>query len=107
MLNDDEKLFLEYWEKNRDNQKNFLYQLASGLPYGLLFALPVLVAVIFHDWYKTMIYISPSQVIVIIIAVIMVALFFSIFRMKFKWEHNEQLYKELKYKEEKDHAAHI
>ncbi len=107
MLNDNEKRFLEYWEKNRDRQKHFLYQLASGLPFGLLFALPVLVAVIFHNWYKTMIYISPSQVVVIIVGVIIVAIFFSIFRMRFKWEHNEQLYKELKYKEAKDHAADL
>ncbi len=106
MLNNEEKLFLEYWEKNRDKQKHFLYQFASGLPFGLLFALPVLVAVIFHDWYKTMVYISGSQVIVIIIGVIIVAVFFAVFRMKFKWEQNEQLYKELKFKEQKDDAAH-
>lgn len=106
MLNNEEKLFLKYWEKNRDRQKHFLYQLASGLPFGLLFALPVLVAVIFHDWYKTMVYISGSQVIVIIIGVILIAVFFSVFRMKFKWEQNEQLYKELKFKEQKDDAAH-
>lgn len=107
MLNDNEKSFLKYWEDNRDKQKHFLYQLLSGLPFGLLFALPVLVAVIFHDWYKTMVYISDSQVIVIIAGVIIIAIFFSIFRMKFKWEHNEQVYKELKYKEGKDHAADI
>ena len=107
MLNKDEKLFLEFWEKNRNKQKNLLYQLASDLPSGLLFALPVLVAVIFHDWYKTMVYISTSQVIVIIIGVIGIAVFFSVFRMKFKWEHNEQLYKELKYKEGKEDAAHV
>lgn len=107
MLSNDENLFVEYWEKNRNKQKHFLYQLASGLPFGLLFALPVLVAVIFHDWYKTMIYISASQVITIIIGVILVAVFISVFRMKFKWEQNEQLYKELKFKEEQNDAAHI
>ena len=54
-----------------------------------------------------MVYISTSQVIVIIIGVIGIAVFFSVFRMKFKWEHNEQLYKELKYKEGKEDAAHV
>ncbi len=107
MLSSDEKKFVQYWERNRDKQKHFLYQLASGLPFGLLFALPVLVALIFHDWYKTMIYISGSQVVVIIIGVVIVAVFFSIFRMRFKWEQNEQLYKELKYKERKGDAAHL
>ncbi len=40
------------------------------------------------------------------IGVLLVALFFAIFRNKFKWENNEQLYKELKFKEKKDDAAH-
>jgi hypothetical protein len=106
MLTKDEKLFLEYWEKNRDKEKQFMRLLAGGLPVGLIFALPVLVAVIFHNWYKSMIYISGSQVIVISIGVLGIAVFFAIFRMKFKWENNEQLYKELKFKAKKDDAAH-
>ena len=106
MLTDDEKLFLEYWEKNRDKEKHFMRQLAGGLPMGLVFALPVLLAVIYHNWYKAMTYISGSQIIVIIIGVLGVAVFFAIFRMKFKWENNEQLYKELKFKEKQDNAAH-
>ncbi|MEO8763363.1 MAG: hypothetical protein ABI416_03710 [Ginsengibacter sp.] len=106
MITKDEKLFLEYWEKNRDREKQFTRQLLGGLPMGLVFALPVLVAVIFHNWYKTMTYISGSQIIVIVIGVIGVAIFFAIFRMRFKWQNNEQLYKELKFKEHRDEAAH-
>ena len=107
MLTKDEKLFIEYWEKNRDKKKHFLSQLASGLPYGLVFALPVLVALIFHDWYKSMVYISSSQVIVITICVLGIAVFFAVFRQKFSWENNEQQYKELKFREQKDDAAHL
>ena len=51
MLTKDEKLFLGYWEKNRVKEKKILRQIAGGLPLGLVFALPVLLAVIFHDWY--------------------------------------------------------
>jgi len=105
MLTKDELLFLEYWEKNRDKENQFLRQLLVGLPMGLVFSLPVLLAVIFHGWYKNMIYISDSQLIIIMITVLVVAIFFSIFRGKFKWEHNEQLYKELKFKERNDNAA--
>ena len=101
MLTEQEKLFVDYWDKNRDKQKRWFYQLAIGLPLGLVFALPILLSVIFHDWYKRMIYISASQVTVIMIGVLGVAVFFTLFRMKFKWEQNEQLYKELKYKEKK------
>ena len=106
MLTKDEILFLEYWEKRREKEKQFFRQLVTGLPMGLVFALPVLLVVIFHGWYKNMIYISDSQIIVIIIGVLCVAIFFSIFRGKFKWESNEQLYKELKFKEKQDNAAH-
>ncbi|HSQ44766.1 MAG TPA: hypothetical protein VLM16_07195 [Ginsengibacter sp.] len=105
MLSKDELLFLEYWEKNRDKENQFLRQLLVGLPMGLVFSLPVLLAVIFHGWYKNMIYISDSQLIIIAVTVLIVSIFFSIFRGKFKWEQNEQLYKELKFKERKDNAA--
>ena len=100
MITDQEKLFLEYWEKNRDKQKKSLYQLAFGLPIGLVFALPILLSIIFHDWYKNMEYISNSEVTVIMMAVLAIAVFYALFRMKFKWEMNDQLYKELKFKEQ-------
>jgi membrane protein YdbS with pleckstrin-like domain len=105
MITDQEKLFIDYWEANRDKQKKTLYQLALGLPIGLVFALPVLLSVIFHDWYKQMIFISASEITTILIAVLGIAVFFALFRMKFKWEENEQLYKELKFKEQKPDAA--
>jgi hypothetical protein len=99
MITEQEKLFIEYWDNNRDKQKRWLYQLAIGLPLGLVFALPILLSVIFHDWYKRMIYISGAQITIIMIGVLGIAVFLALFRMKFKWEQNEQLYKELKYKE--------
>ena len=60
---------------------------------------------IFHDWYKQMIFISASEITTILIAVLGIAVFFALFRMKFKWEENEQRYKELKFKEQKTDAA--
>ncbi len=107
MLTKDELLFINYWEKNRDKKKHFLSQLLYGLPRGLMFALPVLVALIFHNWYKSMVYISGSQVVVITICVLGIAVFFGVFREKFTWENNEQLYRELKLREQKEDAAHI
>jgi len=107
MLTKDEKLFIDYWEKSRDKEKRFFRQLTYGSPWGLVFALPVLVVVIFDDWYKNMIPISKTQIILIIITVIGIAVFYSIFRMRFKWENNEQFYKELKFKERKANAADL
>lgn len=102
MITDQEQLFITYWEANRNKEKKTLYQLAWGLPIGLVFAFPVLLSVIFHDWYKTMVFISASQLTIIMIAVLGIAVFFALFRMKFKWEENEQRYKELKFKESKN-----
>ena len=107
MLTKDELLFIEYWEKNKDKEKQFLRQLAVGLPMGLVFALPVLVAVIFHGWYKNMVYISPSLITIIIIAVIAIAVFYTLFSMQFKWDRNEQIYKELKFKQSTEDAAKL
>ena len=101
MVTDQEKLFIDYWEANRDKEKKTFYQLAIGLPLGLVFALPVLLAVLFHDWYKRMIFISSSQITIILITVLGIAVFFALFRMRFKWEENEQHYKELKFKQSK------
>ena len=101
MVTDEEKKFLVFWELNREKQKKLFYQLMIGLPTGLLFGLPILMALVFNDWYKNMKFISGSQVIVVMIAVLGIAIFYGLFKMKYKWEQNEQLYKELKFKEEK------
>ena len=101
MITEQEKLFVEYWERNRDKEKRTWYQLAFGLPIGLVFSLPILLSVIFHDWYKNMVFISSSEITVVMIAVLGIAVFYALFRMKFKWEMNDQLYKELKFKEER------
>ena len=101
MLTNDEKLFMEYWEKNRDKEKKVFRQLIYGSRWGLIFALPILLVVIFDEWYKNMIPISKSQIILITITVIGIAVFYALFRMRFKWENNEQLYEELKFKEKK------
>ncbi len=101
MITEEEKLFIDYWDKNRDKHKKSFYQLGIGLTAGLVFAFPILLSVLFHDWYKQMTFISDSQITIILITVLGIAVFFSLFRMKFKWEENEQRYKELKFKQSK------
>jgi len=105
MITKEEKAFLEYWEKNREKEKKIFRQFMYGSPWGLIFSLPILLAVIFHDWYKNMVYISPTLITIIIIAVIGIAVFYTLFSMQFKWDRNEQIYKELKFKQNKEDAA--
>ncbi|CAN5229374.1 hypothetical protein BH09BAC2_BH09BAC2_11070 [soil metagenome] len=101
MLTDEENKFVYWWEHNREKQKKIYYALAIGLPVGLLFGLPVLISLIFSDWYKNMIFISFSQLIVVIVAVFGIAVFYALFRAKHQWDMNEQFYKELKLKDSK------
>ncbi|HRQ52100.1 MAG TPA: hypothetical protein PLR74_16240, partial [Agriterribacter sp.] len=79
------------------------YQLLIGLPLGLLLALPILVNYL-SGWNKraTMVGNAQSHPLVLIIAVLAIAVFFSIFNRRHKWEMNEQRYLELKQKEKAD-----
>ena len=105
MITDNEKEFMNWWEENREKEEKIGQKLLYGSPWGLVFALPVLLAVIFNDWYKNMIAISVGQLIIIAIAVLAIALFYAMFKMQVKWEQNEQLYKELKLKDKNNDAA--
>ena len=49
--------------------------------------------------------VSIGDIIMVVIGIIILILFYAYFRMHFKWEMNEQLYKELKYKESSEHAV--
>ena len=107
MITKEEESFIEYWEKNRDREKKIWRQFLYGSPWGFTFALPILIAVIFHDWYKNMVQISPSLITLIIITVIGIAVFYTLFSMQFKWDRNEQIYEELKFRQDKEHAADL
>lgn len=92
--------FALWWEANRHKEKKWLNQLTIGLPLGLVFVLPVLLSVLFRGWYKRMPYVSGTQLTLILMACIGIAVFYAIFRMRFKWEMNEQRYREWLVKKE-------
>lgn len=103
MLTEEEKAFLVYWEQNRAKQKKVFYQLLVGLPLGLLIALPILLNYML-GWNKraTMVGNTQFNPLVLVIAVLAIAVFFSIFNRRHKWEMNEQHYLELKDKAGED-----
>lgn len=105
MLTKEEKDFVTYWENHREKENSFLNKMIYGGPWGLIFALPILVAVIFHDWYKRMIPISKTQLVLIGLCVIGIAFFYAYFRQQVRWENNEQLYQELKLKEKRSEVT--
>ncbi len=57
------------------------------------------------DWYVKSTQFSTGLFITIIVAVLLCIVFFSYFRMSYKWEMNEQLYKELKQKQKRSIVA--
>jgi len=110
MLTDDEERFLEYWEKNREEQSTVGSKFLRGMPVACLFGLPVLLFVLivylfFPDWYMKISGTSAETFLVIVIAVLIVIIFYAFARMHFKWEMNEQTYLELKHKQKRSRAA--
>lgn len=104
MLSQQERDFLRYWEENRLNKKRFLRQFSIGLPLGVLIAVAIFLNLL-SGWYKKAdmeIRSNSSQIPVIIIALVSIVVFITIFSSYHKWEQNEQRYKELKRKAEKD-----
>ena len=111
MLSEKDTQFIKYWEKEREKYKSIPARLINGLPMAALFCIPILlfitaVYLFFPEWYTKVSKNIAGSMTTIVIAVIICMLFFSYFRMQYKWEMNEQLYQELKKKMAKtDEAA--
>jgi len=106
MISEKEIAFLRYWESNREIENTFISKLTRGFPMALLFGLPIILLVLvvrlfFPEWYMKISGTSPGMFLTAVIAMLGVVIFYAYFRMQFKWEMNEQLYKELKSKENK------
>lgn len=104
MLDPKEKMFIEYWELNREKESAFFYQLLTGIPIGLLFALPI-VFLLFSSryWFKRadMVANSELSIPVLIACVLIIAVFVGVIYKRHRWEMREQQYKELKVKEKR------
>ncbi|MFN8289555.1 MAG: hypothetical protein U0U70_04825 [Chitinophagaceae bacterium] len=104
MLTEEEKSFMVYWEQNRNRKKNLIWQLAAGLPMALLVAGGTFLAY-FSDWYKRAVMVinwSASGVLVVLIGLIGIVVFIVVFSARHKWDLNEQRYRELLIKQEKE-----
>ena len=102
MLDRREKLFIEYWELNREKEKNIFYQVLTGLPIGLLFALPI-IFIFFTSryWFKRADMVANTELnpVLLVSAVFIIATFVAVLYKRHQWEMKEQQYKELKVKE--------
>ena len=104
MLTHDEKKFIDYWEHNRLRKKNVLRQLSVGLPLAVLFVVAIFINFI-SGWDKRaqmIINTDPSIIIVLIIACLLIVIFIVIFSARHRWDLNEQRYRELRARIDKD-----
>ena len=101
MLTEQEEKFIQRWESERKKLDSVSGKLLSGLPVAMLFSLPIIMSVLViylfsPEWYTKISNTAPGTFITVIIAVLLCIVFFSYFRMYYKWETNEQIYHELK-----------
>jgi hypothetical protein len=106
MLTEEEEKFLIYWEKNREKKTTLFSQLSLGLPLGLLIGAGILLNYV-SGWYTraTMVANGQSTPLVLILAIILITIFCSVFYRRFKWETNEQRYLELSYKKKMEKSS--
>jgi len=110
MLSEKEIKFLKQWELVREKESRFASKLGRGIPMACIFGLPLLfsVALVYFlspEWYTKISQAAAGSSGPILLAVFIFIIFFSYFRMHFKWEMNEQLYQELKTRQSKGDAA--
>ena len=106
MLTKEEEKFLLYWEKSRLSEKTLFRQLSLGLPFGFLIGIGIILNYV-SGWYTraTMAANGRSTPLVLIIAILIIALFCSVFFKRHQWDMNEQRYKELIYKRDLEKSS--
>jgi Na+/H+ antiporter NhaC len=105
MLSEKDKQFLIYWEKVREKEAGFGRKLISGLPMSFIFSLPILLFMIIvkvfmplwymraekketdlvlSEWSEKFSKVTTADFIMVIIAVMLIVLFYAYFRKHFK-----------------------
>ncbi len=106
MLSEREKKFVAYWKQHRDKEKRVFRQLLVGLPIGLIFVVPIILN-FSSGWYKRANmwargHADDNSATVLIVAALIILVFIAIFSKRHRWEMNEQTYRELQAKEDKE-----
>lgn len=97
MLTPQEQQFIDYWREQRLKKKSFLRKLSIGLPMGTLIAVAIMINFL-SGWYKKAdmeLHSDASVIIVVLIAVVAIVIFMTVFSARYQYEQNEQRYQEL------------
>ena len=100
MITTEDENFLNYWSENREMEKKISRQLMGGLPWGLLIGAGIVGVLFTGGWYEQAIIEANSEfnAFVLLFAVIGIAVFTGVFYKKYRWDLNEQHYKEILHK---------
>ena len=103
MITNAEQDFLNYWEIKRTQNKNNPILFIKGFSLGLFFG-SLIIVMLGVGWYQRANMVASAKLnpAILITCIILIAVFLSIIYNNFKWEQNEQYYKELLYKKRKE-----
>ncbi len=95
MLSSKEEEFIVFWEKERSNKSLLTRQAMPGLRLGFMLSAAILLLV-YSGWYERaqMQFNTKTPAWVLIVGILLITCFCSIFYQKFKWEQQEQQYLE-------------
>jgi hypothetical protein len=96
MLSEAEESFIEYWSRKGETEKNSLRPLLVGFSFGVVFGIATIIS-IFSGWAirATMVANSRLSVGLLLLIILTVSVFMGYFYRSFRWEKNEQYYREL------------
>ena len=96
-LTPEEEKFVQYWEDQRQRKKEFLRKFSIGLPLLALLSVGFFINFL-SGWYGKAdkeLRRHSSLLITILVAVVIIVVFVSIFSVKHKWDQNESDYQSL------------
>jgi uncharacterized membrane protein len=112
MITAEEEKFVQFWSENREQLGTTKSKLIRGFPMASFFGIPIMLFIVcvyffFPDWYMKISKSTPATFVVVFIAILILIIFYAFMRMHFKWEMNEQLYKELLHKQNKQKKSNL
>jgi ATP/ADP translocase len=97
MLTKNDEDFIRYWAVQRTQKKRFLNKLSIGLPLAVLIVSALMINFL-SGWYRAadnIIRSNSSVILVVLVAVIAIVIFVTVFSARLKWDQNELHYQEL------------
>jgi hypothetical protein len=107
-MTEQEKKFIDYWQKERQNKKKFLRRLSIGLPAASIGA-AVIFANFISGWYKradAALNADSSVILVVLVALAATVAFITVFSAHHQWDRNEASYQELVHQQSQESTGH-